>query len=216
MKIWFISDTHGQHKNLVVPNGVDIVIHAGDVANHKELSANSVEVQSFLDWFSDLPIKYKIFIAGNHDTSLEAGMFRRYIPDNIIYLEHEFVEVDGVKIFGSPYTPTFGTGWAFNKRRDILHKFWAGIPKNLDILITHGPPKTVLDLTENRGLEYCGCNSLLNKIKEVKPRYSVFGHVHEEGSTYLETKRIPDTKFINAAVVDLRHRKISDGLTITI
>lgn len=62
-----------------------------------------------------------------------------------MYLENSTCDMFGYKVFGSPYTPTF-FDWAFNL--DIgphLQAVWNEIPDDTDILITHGPPKDILD-----------------------------------------------------------------------
>ncbi|KAI9837678.1 MAG: hypothetical protein M1837_002720 [Sclerophora amabilis] len=64
-----ISDTHSCHSSLdPLPEG-DILIHAGDITEHGTIK----EIEEFVQWFSTLPYKYKIFVAGNHDHSLEPG-----------------------------------------------------------------------------------------------------------------------------------------------
>src|ERR1700739_4196239 len=136
MKIWHISDTHTYHGLLEVPKNIDIVIFSGDCSNPKDPYKNEQEVRNFIYWYSKLDIKYKIFIAGNHDTSIERGFILKFdfTSNGIIYLENEFVTIDNIKIFGSPYTPTYGEGWAFNKARDKTSRIWETIPDDTDIV----------------------------------------------------------------------------------
>ena len=166
MKFVIISDTHGQHKNLTLPKG-DVIIHAGDISQRGKES----EIIDFLNWFKDLDFKYKIFIAGNHDFFFEKTSendIQKIIPENIIYLCDSGVEVEHIKIWGSPITPWF-YDWAFNRPRgaQIAHH-WQLIPLDTDILITHGPAFGKLDKT-TRG-ENVGCEDLLKSIKEIKPK----------------------------------------------
>mgnify|MGYP003565119632 FL=1 len=70
MKIWHFSDSHTYHSLLEIPKDVDIVIFSGDCSNPRDPYTNEWEVRDFINWFSSLPIKYKIFVAGNHDTSI--------------------------------------------------------------------------------------------------------------------------------------------------
>jgi Icc-related predicted phosphoesterase len=201
---------------LDIPLDVDMVIFGGDASNPKEPVLNANEVLDFLEWFNSLThIKYKIMIAGNHDTSIENGMVSRGdIPESIIYLEHESVIIEGIKIFGSPYTPKFGTNWAYNvPRGNPIKAYWDDIPEDTQILVTHGPPKGVLDLTQydtrlgNNGLSYfqCGCKDLLERVQSVQPAYHLFGHIHTEkncpNSGILRIQNC-STTFINGAVVD--------------
>jgi Icc-related predicted phosphoesterase len=166
---------------LTVPENIDMVIFSGDCSNPRESLPNSFEVLKFLKWFGELPIKYKIFVAGNHDTSIERKIiFDLDFGDNIIHLWDSEVIIEGLKIWGSPYTPSFGFGWAFNKDRSKIYKVWEQIPEDVDIIVTHGPPKGILDLSYDRDnkLEMCGDLALKKRIKEIQPKLVCFGHIH--------------------------------------
>lgn len=184
MKILHISDTHGFHKQIPIDRfeGIDVIIHSGDVSNFMNPVYNSIEVLDFIDWFKNVPVPVKILIAGNHDTSIERKMYRKedFYSNDIYYLENEEVIIDGIKFYGSPYTPTFGT-WAFMKARDKLNKVWEVIPNDVDVLIVHGPPKGIRDLSFNREgkLEMCGCSALMKRIQKLPNlKLVAFGHIH--------------------------------------
>lgn len=182
MKIWHISDTHGHHDLLKIPNGIDMVIHSGDCSNPRDPYNNEPEVREFIHWFKSLPIKHKVYVAGNHDTSIEKRLVTKqdFTDYNIIYLENEYVEIDGIKLFGSPHTPQFNN-WAFMKSREKLERFWRNaIHEPADIIIVHGPPKGILDKSYDKigRMESCGDRSLLNRVLELKPAYMCFGHIH--------------------------------------
>lgn len=214
MKIWTISDSHNKHLDLQAPKNVDMAIFAGDMSIEKDPEKNANEVKNFFHWFGQLPIKYKVVIAGNHDTSLEHGTYsRKSIPLGIIYLQHESVTIEGFKIFGSPCTPEFGKNWAFNVKKEDLEKTWSEIPDDTDILITHGPPKGILDLTkydsrpgaDGKSCFQCGCRFLLDRVMQVQPKYHIFGHIHsEEGCPNAAMLHIQNCKtiFVNATVCD--------------
>uniref|UniRef100_A0A0A9WR64 Metallophosphoesterase domain-containing protein 1 n=1 Tax=Lygus hesperus TaxID=30085 RepID=A0A0A9WR64_LYGHE len=189
-RIVCMSDTHARAISIeTVPNG-DIFIHAGDFTTF----GMEDEVMSFNDWLGKLPHRHKIVIAGNHELSFDPtnglGYPRRFRDDevpetnmrdrltNCIYLEDEMVEIHGLKIYGSPWQPEY-RGWAFNVQRgeDCLRK-WDMIPDHVDILVTHGPPIGHGDLCLS-GVR-AGCVELLSVVqKRVKPKYHVFGHIHE-------------------------------------
>lgn len=97
-----------KHRQLKVPDDVDMVIHAGDATNYRDKYRNEPELRDFFDWFHNLPIKYKIFTGGNHDTALASNMVE--VPDDIIILQDRTIEIEGIKIFGSPYSLAFGFG----------------------------------------------------------------------------------------------------------
>jgi hypothetical protein len=99
----------------------------------------------------------------------------------------------------TPYTP-FPPGvddseWAFGyKSNEDLYNplgtgIWYSVPSGLpktqiseerkgevDILISHGPPRYRLDKTEEG--ENVGCKNLWRAVRRVKPRVHCFGHVH--------------------------------------
>jgi len=219
MKIWHIGDTHTYHDLLEIPKDIDIVIFSGDCSNPRDPYSNELEVRNFIDWFKYLPIKHKIFVAGNHDSSIEKGLVTKkdFTQYNIIYLENEHVVVEGIKIFGSPYTPTFGN-WSFMKERHKLDRIWdKAIDNDSDIIVVHGPPKGILDLSYDRDnkLENCGDKSLWNRVQIVKPKLMLFGHIHDNKDIInagTRTVRGLDTVFSNGSVVtDGKFGKLSSN-----
>jgi Icc-related predicted phosphoesterase len=212
MVILHISDTHGFHEQFPATRfeGVDVVIHSGDCSNIANTTFNALEVLQFIRWYATVPVKHKIYVAGNHDTSIERKMVTQihFEDAGIIYLENDSVSIDGVNFYGSPHTPTFGT-WAFMKARDKLNRVWEAIPEDTDVLIVHGPPKGVRDLSYDRqgNLEMCGCSALMKRCWKLKGTLKLvaFGHIHNmdgidtnQGvSHYSNTK----TVFSNAACV---------------
>jgi len=133
MKVWHISDTHNNHEELEIKE-CDMIIHSGDASNHRNVDYNEKEFGWFVDWFESLDIQYKIYVAGNHDTSIAAGRWK-HLP--FIYLENESVTIEGYNIFGSPYTPSFGHGWSFNKSRSNLGNIWPNIISMMLISLSH-------------------------------------------------------------------------------
>lgn len=208
MKIWHISDTHGFHNLLTIPQGIDMVIHSGDCSNPRDPYTNEPEVRDFIHWYKQLPIQHKIFVPGNHDTSIEKKLVTRndFQDYNIVYLEDDLVEVGGLMIYGNPYTPMFGN-WSFMKDRVKLDRYWVhAIPAYVDILVTHGPPKGILDKSYDRNnyMECCGDKSLLNKVLQVQPAYHLFGHIHNHKDLInagMQKLSVCDTWFSNGSVV---------------
>lgn len=211
LKILHISDTHGMHDVFPMKRfeGIDMVIHSGDISNSPYLTNSIVEIHNFLDWYENIPVKHKLLVAGNHDTAIARKSITHLDmrERNIIYLENDSVEIEGVKIWGSPITPTFGD-WSFMKARDKIHEVWAGIPDDTDIIIVHGPPKGVRDLSYDREnkLEMCGDLALMKRIAVVKPKLVMFGHIHNckdiENQGVSTYHRFPDTKFSNGSCVE--------------
>ena len=137
IRIVCISDTHGQHAKLGVPDG-DVLIHAGDFMAFGDTPK---EIIDFNQWLGGQPHRHKIVIAGNHD-----WMFERHpgaakeLLGNAIYLENSGTELAGLKIWGSPVQPEFNN-WAFNVARGAaIRRYWEMIPDSTDVLVTHGPP----------------------------------------------------------------------------
>jgi Icc-related predicted phosphoesterase len=92
------------------------------------------------------------------------------------------------------------------KARHNLYKVWDSIPDDTDILIVHGPPKGILDLSTDRqhNLEMCGCNSLRKRVEKMNLKLMCFGHIHNsEGISNQGWARIggKETIYSNAACV---------------
>ncbi len=199
MRIVCISDTHNLHNEIQIPNG-DILIHAGDFTSIGEKK----NIIDFNSWLGNLPHKYKIVVAGNHDFYFEtAPIEAKKLLTNAIYLENQGIKIEGLNIWGSPISPIspkFGGDWAFNIKRGLeIKKYWELIPNDVDLLITHCPPFGILDKNEFEENE--GCKDLFDLLEnKIKPLLHIFGHIHE---AHGETK-IGSTIFINASMVGLQ------------
>lgn len=199
MKIVAISDTHEKHKNLKIPNG-DILIVAGDITER----IYSISAEMFNAWLGELPHKYKIVIAGNHD------FYFQHFPDriektlsNAIYLNESSVTIEGIRIWGTPWSKWF-YDWAFNIPVGTDAEYWKKIPDGIDILVTHGPPYGILDTVKSNN-KSAGCTELLKAVQRVKPKLHIFGHIHESYGTY-STK---ETTFINASICNEQYEPIN-------
>lgn len=208
VRLVMISDTH--EWSCEVPDG-DILIHAGDLTMAG--TVNSVDRAGV--WLRSLPHKHKIVIAGNHDWLFEKNknLAKWLLQSDIIYLENEGVEVEGIKLWGSPITPWF-FDWAFNVNRGSdIKKYWDMIPEGLDVLITHGPPQDILDQANPKmNTEHCGCEDLLMAVKKKKPKIHVFGHIH--GGYGFQNRG--DTVFYNASIVDEAYQPVNDPWCVDI
>lgn len=209
MKIIFISDTHGQHASLQLPKleaEKTMLIHTGDSSK----MGKEDEIIDFLKWFEVQDYTYKIFIAGNHDFLFEKNpsLAESLIPKNCIYLNNSSIEIEGIKIWGSPITPRF-YDWAFNcDRGEKIKKYWEQIPNDTDILLTHGPAYGILDQVIN-GLQV-GCEELIKVIEKIKPKIHACGHIHE---AYGKVTNL-NTIFINSSVLDIRYKLVHPPILI--
>lgn len=175
-----ISDTHGDHDRVSLPAG-DVLIHSGDLTGH----GTKEETQAFFHWFGIQAFKHKICVAGNHDAFIEqdpAACQKMASNAGVKLLNDTGCTIDGVSIWGSPITPRF-YHWSFMRDPGAdIEAHWNLIPTQTDILITHGPAYGILDQVdrESGDKEHTGCPSLLKKIQEIKPKFHVFGHIHED------------------------------------
>lgn len=182
MKIFATSDTHGRHLDLVIPMGIDTIIHCGDFTySNRENESETIE---FLDWFSSLDIKNKIMVAGNHESflynlSLENKVFDFFKTNypQIYYLEDSSIILDGIKFYGTPWTEEYGY-WSFMCKNDKeLAKKYRKIDNDTNVLISHNPALGVLDWVYGRNV---GSDFLYKKTRKLKKlKYHIHGHIHE-------------------------------------
>lgn len=213
MKLVLISDTHEKHEQLDLPEG-DVLVHAGDFS----MLGQEDYVRKFGEWVRKQTERFQhvVFIAGNHDLSFEKDTHvDRYVylvvgglDHKIHYLQDSSVTINGVNFYGSPWTPTFGYGWAFNANSEKMKEVCEKIPNNTDVLITHGPPKYVLDKTLSG--EHAGCPHLSRAIELVKPKVHVFGHIHE-GNGYQDHNY---TKLFNASVLNFSYQLVNKPFVV--
>lgn len=156
-RILAFADTHGNHRKLQVPEDADIVICAGDAV---EDDLKGGEYDDFIDWFSSLPAKWKIFVPGNHELSFDLGkaegIIKQFESAGITVLQDAVEDCDGV-VIGS-----------ISANASIADE---DIPADLDILVTHCPPFGILD-------ENLGSLGILHFMMKSKPSYHLFGHIH--------------------------------------
>jgi len=218
MKIDCIADLHGHYPIL---EGGDLLIVAGD------LTASDTESQylEFLLWLSHQNYKKKIFIAGNHDRELQKRYVKLNVKSDCIYLCDSGTEFDGLKIWGSPWSPYFkGVNphcTAFMLPDEHLHNKWQLIPEDTDILITHCPAFGTLDYRElSDGTRYhMGSKSLEAWLKWVgRPQVHAFGHIHsaygiaEEYATHDDKMMIS----INCSHVNDKYTPVNKPISIEI
>lgn len=231
MKITFLSDTHSLHNEVTI-EPCDIFCYTGDATNR----GSREDWVSFFEWLRKVPAKHIVWIGGNHDLSLDkllmyssvdavqdllnrqlcADIQRliKNLPAHIHYLQDSAITIEGINFYGSPISPSFGQGWAFNANRgDIIAKVWQKIPKNTHILLTHTPPYNVLDYVDERLRRYpdedlrTGCKELWNCIKNrlIELQVNAFGHIHANYGMML--KAVSNTRycvFINGAMINNR------------
>jgi len=208
IRIVCISDTHGQHAKLSVPDG-DILIHAGDFMAFGDTPK---EIADFNHWLDKQAHRFKIVTAGNHDLMFERhpGAARELLG-NAIYLENSGVEVAGLKIWGSPVQPEFNN-WAFNVARgEAIRRYWKMISPGTDVLVTHGPPFGVLDKS-HPSTAHLGCEELAKAVEQIKPRLHVFGHIHGGYGSFTRDR----TRFVNASVVNEAYQLIHQPQVVKI
>lgn len=213
MRACHFSDTHDVHRDLdeIVPQDIDILFFTGDLTYKGAEWELNILLEHFIRLKQRIP--YIVGCLGNHELGAEGKEDEwkmRFANIGIILLDHESIEIEGIKIFGSPYSPWF-FDWAYSyynpkmgNQQDDEQKsateVWASIPQDTQILLTHGPPDGILDACKNGNV---GCSGLLKRIKELKHLiYHMFGHIH--GAHGVEV--VDGVTFINSCIMDEKYK----------
>jgi predicted phosphodiesterase len=207
-RLVLLSDTHGLHDSLSVPDG-DVLVHAGDFSS----TGKPREVEAFVRFLARLPHAHKIVIAGNHDFLCEREPERAaaLLNASATYLLDSGTSAAGLSFWGSPWQPWF-YDWAFNlPRGSALAQKWALVPTGIDVLITHGPPFGVLDRVARDGTSV-GCEALLEALPRIAPKLHVFGHIHE---AYGAVQR-DGTLHINASNCNLQYEPVQPPVVVDV
>lgn len=189
MKFVCTSDTHLLRPEM--PEG-DVMLHAGDMT----LDGTLYQLRAVCRWLKNLPHKYKVVIAGNHDFCLnnkDREESEQELADaGAIYLRDKLLMIDNINIWGSPWSLRW-YDWAFQGNEEELESYLAAIPEGTDIVMTHGSPYGILDKT-SRG-DLVGSKAIAARIAELKPKLHLFGHIHESYGVL----KIDETTYINAS-----------------
>ena len=179
MKIAATSDLHGHLP--WIPFGVEMILIAGDICP----DLRSGEQLEWLDryfrpWLEKQEARWIVGIAGNHDfvfEKMKRQIDELYLP--WIYLQDEEVELEGIRIWGSPWVPNL-IRWAFYMEETDARKYYSQIPSDLDILVSHGPPFRHCDLTVPRyGALHAGSPELEAEMTRLDAKLLLCGHIHE-------------------------------------
>jgi len=208
-KIVATSDLHGFLPE--IPE-CDLLLIAGDVCpvwNHdRNFQADWLRGE-FSDWMRAQPARSTVWIGGNHDFVLQdwRGTKNIQLPHGLkdvsgIYLDNSWIHLvdDDLKIWGSPMSNTFGR-WAFMTSEGELGDIWRTIPRDIDILMVHGPmwglgdfvpwPRyddwgNFLGLDRENG-EHVGSSTLANQLlydEWPNLKLVITGHIHEAYGKY--------------------------------
>jgi Icc-related predicted phosphoesterase len=165
-------------------NAIDNYTNKVFIAGNHDLSFDSEKLmQTKIDYFNGNRFVSKTeenpYITSNSKPDWLVSLLKNELNSNVFYLENDSVTIDSIKIWGSPITPTFSFGWAFNKNRGYdINEVWNLIPDDTDIVITHGPIHSYCDRTQYEGLNV-GCEQLYHRLNEIKPQLHFAGHIHE-------------------------------------
>jgi len=218
LKIDCISDLHGELPKL---EGGDLLIVAGDITACDRVA----EWKQFFDWLKPQEYRKKILVGGNHDRFLqqcistaEAKEMKILENEGFDYLCDSGTEFEGLKIWGAPWTKNFyGQNpmcMAFGLKLETqMKEKWRQVPYNIDILVTHSPPKGILDQTWRYR---CGCEELRMALENIRPRLHVFGHIHEGHGHIPFMQDYPRTQFVNAAIMNEVYDPVNKPITVNL
>lgn len=200
MKILHLSDTHGQHKNLRSLPEADVIVHSGDFT----FAGSEEEAYDFMDWFCNLPYEHKVFIAGNQDMCMYGADHIGGLSKKVHYLNSNSVVIDGMKFYGIPMFMED----CMDGKLDMLIQ---NIPDDIDVLVTHMPPKGICDIADyGKGPEHRGNAALAELLKVLHPTCHLFGHEHDAYGT----ATIGNVIYSNACVVDSKYNLINNPTII--
>mmetsp|Transcript_1076 Transcript_1076/g.3043 ORF Transcript_1076/g.3043 Transcript_1076/m.3043 type:complete len:300 (+) Transcript_1076:61-960(+) len=177
VRVVCISDTHGAHRELKLPEG-DLLIHAGDFTRFGKLS----DAEDFNAWLATLPFAEKVVVNGNHENNADWQADMESIITNAHFLKNSGVNVCGLRVFGTDFC------WPMKTHSPL----YALIPWRTEIVVAHGPARGFVD-------NNMGCKALLWRMGAIRPKLVVSGHIHEAHGVRRGIGTLRGTTFVNAA-----------------
>jgi len=207
---------HLEHLSNIPRQHADVAIHCGDLTQGSQLHEFKSSIQLLQtvdaplklviagnhDFTMDIPVfKKKVAEYPHPDTEKVFAAYGNYgqarelfSGTGITFLDegtHSFSLDNGavLTVYASPYTPSLGD-WGFQYHPDYGHDFTLltgdGL-RDIDVVITHGPPRGIFDYTNSR--HRAGCPNLFDAVARARPRMHCFGHIHEGWGAKLVTWR---------------------------
>ncbi|KAJ9606500.1 hypothetical protein H2200_009461 [Cladophialophora chaetospira] len=206
-RLLILSDTHGKDFSPedTPHQRADVALHCGDLTDGSKLEEFKTTIEMLKrvdaplklviagnhDFTMDIPaFEAKLaeaapplepdLVAREYGTMGQARqLFEDARSEGIVFLDegnHRFTLENGamLTVYASPYTPALGA-WGFQYDPNRGRQF--DIEKHADIVMTHGPPKGIMDFTHGR--ERAGCPDLFTAVAQARPRIHCFGHIHE-------------------------------------
>ena len=196
------SDTHHADFDAIDPSGHGTIVLAGDIMGSgyvKEEEGKEWLEKTFIPWCERNADKNIVLVPGNHDLYLEDHGAEIKWPKNVTYLVNREANVNGLRVYGTPYTRLHANG-AYEVGSRRLAEEFAKIPEGLDVLIAHTPPHvrgSTIDY-DPRSRSYFGSAELTKAILEKKPKLVICGHVHTGSHRPV---RIGDSTVVNVSLV---------------
>ncbi|KAF1986497.1 Metallo-dependent phosphatase [Aulographum hederae CBS 113979] len=201
--ILIISDTHGYDAEDIVLHCGDIT-EDGQLEDYKKaielLGSIDAKLKLVIAGNHDVSLDWEFYLAQggspeDHQRAIDLWQSPQTKSQGIIFLQegtHTFT-LPGTNakfvVYASLYTPKYGvSAFQYDSLQDIYNpadpitapEVVAAarhvIPENVDIVITHGPPKCILDSSADGNSS--GCPHLRRAIARSKPRIHCFGHMH--------------------------------------
>lgn len=201
-----ISDNHSTLPKL--PGTDEMVVCSGDFFPNSTRGVVEVEETYQTQWLiENLPAIKKwignrtfLFCAGNHDFIDPCEILQKE-GIRAISITNRLKQHNGITFYGFPYIPWIGGEWNYECHvPDMINqvaKLKLALSRGVDVLVTHCPPYGILDanfvirddnrLVVPRWAEHCGNRILTNLLsyeldnipKELRPKYLLCGHIHE-------------------------------------
>ncbi|KAL5421445.1 hypothetical protein PMIN04_005604 [Paraphaeosphaeria minitans] len=207
VRFLIMSDTHDGHDKILKSTPqCDVLLHCGDFtqdgspeAIKQVLDAFSkieVELKLFIAGNHEIALDKEYYLSQGGTEEGHQKARRLLCTPGIRFLEegtHELTLKSGThfKIFVSPWTPRYdSSAFQYSTHKDRFNQSnmtpsWAEnvgttasiIPESVDIVMTHGPLKYVLDKPGDG--TSAGREHLRRAIARTRPRLHCFGHVHK-------------------------------------
>lgn len=216
MKIVACSDIHGiasfDHvANVAIRERAKIVVVAGDI----QTAYSNIDPRSNFEDEFIRPVRRLgrvgievVATPGNHDFYLHdclgSDNVKRF-TSNLHLLCDKREKILDVKFYGTPWVPTVNGMWVYEMDDEDLADRFKKIPKGLDVLVSHTPPRGLdpdmydVSLRNPRSMRmHFGSVSLLHAINVKRPRCVICGHIHTGDHS---PTRVGDTVVFNVSLI---------------